>query len=473
MSIRIYISASASDLSFVTKLEQQLEKATFDVIRPSDPELKHDCISKADQFLFVISQASLNDANCIHETEYAFRKEKPIIPVFFGGESTPLFDLMKVTLPDIQQLNAINRENFDDDDDFFKELFVVLRGDFLMMNEVFISYSRRHKPPVILIDNFLRNNGIETWVDWEDIPAAENYKLVIKEGIKNAHTFIYTISPESLASIECHTEIEEALHYNLRIIPILIKKVDSIPDEIKDLEIIDFTDENKQEQLLERILETVKTDLSYYRTYAQLNRQAECWKQQGNDENLLIKRSELFEVKKFLKESRKHKIKPSRKAHEFIKHSERILENEIDLIYCGYLYKAEKTKKVEERIDFLEKAIDTFPFRMDAWKELSQEYLQLGQYDKAIENAKKGLDYDDNIECMLVLATANLIQDDLKRSIKAFKRCIEWMETDEDLQLIEAEIAKAGNYTMENNELDEIRSLLNTRKTEIQTSTIK
>ena len=332
------------------------------------------------------------------------------------------------------------------------------------MNEAFISYSRRHKPPVFLIDNFLRNNGIETWVDWEDIPAAENYKLVIREGIKNAHTFIYTISPESLASIECRTEIEEAIHFNLRIIPILIEKTDSIPDEIKDLQIIDFTDESKQDEQLECIIAAINTDLEYYRTYAQLNRQAEYWKEKGNDEDLLIKKSELFEVKKFLKESRKHKIKPSRRAHEFIKYSQKILENEIDLIYCGYLYKAEKTKIVDERIDFLEKAIDTFPFRMDAWKELSQEYLQLEQYDKAIENAKKGLDYEDNLECSLVLAIANLRNDDLKRAVKAFKLSIEWMETEEDIQLVEAELTEAESITPNNEQINIIRSIFEERK---------
>jgi len=464
MSIRIFISASISDQEFVSKLDRHLSLATFELVHSSDSGSTLESISKADQFLFIISKASLNDPQCIAETEHAFKAGMPIVPVFYGGESTPLFDLMKVVLPDIQQLNAINRENYDDDEDFLKELFVVLRGDFAMLNEVFISYSRRHKPPVFLIDNFLRNNGIETWVDWEDIPAAENYKVVIREGIKNAHTFIYTISPESLASVECRTEVEEALHYNLRIIPIVVAKVDSIPEEIQELEIIDFTDESKQHEQLSKIQDAVMDDLEYYRTYAQLNRQAEQWKLTGNDEDLLIKKSDLFEVKKFLKESRKHKIKPSKSAHEFIKHSEKILQNEIDLIYCGYLYKAEKTKKVEDRIEFLEKAIDTFPFRMDAWKELAQEHLMQTEYDKAIENAKKGLDYDDNIECMLVLAMANLIKEDMRRAIKAFNRCVEWMETEEEAQLIEAEFVKAEAISPNNEEINEIRSVFEKRK---------
>ena len=85
------------------------------------------------------------------------------------------------------------------------------------MSDVFISYSRRDIDFVRHLFDQLKARDREPWADW----LAEIYR-----GIEAADSFLFIISPDSVASEICTLEIEHAVKHNKRLIPVVWKEVE-------------------------------------------------------------------------------------------------------------------------------------------------------------------------------------------------------------------------------------------------------
>jgi WD40 repeat protein len=91
-----------------------------------------------------------------------------------------------------------------------------------VFNDVFISYGRAEsKAFASKIHQKLKGLGLEVWFDQEDIPLGVDFQNQIDEGIKLSHNFVFIIAPHALKSPYCLKEIELAVRYKKRIIPIL------------------------------------------------------------------------------------------------------------------------------------------------------------------------------------------------------------------------------------------------------------
>ena len=88
-------------------------------------------------------------------------------------------------------------------------------------NDVFISYSRKDKDFVASLDKAFRKIGRDPWVDWDDIRKGEDWWQSIKRGIEAADTFLFVVTPDSIASNVCRDEIEYANQCNKRFLPIV------------------------------------------------------------------------------------------------------------------------------------------------------------------------------------------------------------------------------------------------------------
>ena len=94
------------------------------------------------------------------------------------------------------------------------------------MNDIFISYSRRNIDFARKIINRLMTYNKDVWIDWEGIPlSAPNWWEEIKAGIESADSFIFIISPDSMASVVCNMELDYALELGKRVIPIVYQDV--------------------------------------------------------------------------------------------------------------------------------------------------------------------------------------------------------------------------------------------------------
>ncbi|MEM6297575.1 MAG: TIR domain-containing protein [Bacteroidota bacterium] len=90
------------------------------------------------------------------------------------------------------------------------------------LRHVFISYGRKEsKAFATRLYERLELEGYKVWFDQNDIPLAVDFQDEIDEGIARADNFIFVIAPHSVNSVYCLKEIELALKFKKRIIPII------------------------------------------------------------------------------------------------------------------------------------------------------------------------------------------------------------------------------------------------------------
>jgi hypothetical protein len=91
-----------------------------------------------------------------------------------------------------------------------------------MFNHAFISYGRADsKIFATKLYNYLIEKGYKIWFDQNDIPLGVDFQEQIDDGIAKADNFIFIIAPHSVNSSYCLKEIELALKFRKRIIPLL------------------------------------------------------------------------------------------------------------------------------------------------------------------------------------------------------------------------------------------------------------
>lgn len=97
--------------------------------------------------------------------------------------------------------------------------------------DAFISYGRADsKAFAEKLNQRLLQAGLRSWFDMEDIPIGVDYQRQIDRGIEETHNFLFIISPHAVNSAYCAKEIDLALQYHKRIIPIL--HVEEISQEV-------------------------------------------------------------------------------------------------------------------------------------------------------------------------------------------------------------------------------------------------
>ena len=135
------------------------------------------------------------------------------------------------------------------------------------MADVFISYSRRDKAFVQRFDEALKGRQRETWVDWEGIRPTEEFMRAIYAAIEGADTFVFVLSPDSIASEVCGLEIAHAAAHNKRMVPIVARDVNAKagPEPIAKLNWIFCREADDFETALCGFIEAIDTDLEWVR----------------------------------------------------------------------------------------------------------------------------------------------------------------------------------------------------------------
>lgn len=96
------------------------------------------------------------------------------------------------------------------------------------MSDVFISYSRKDSLFTQQLSTAFVSKNRVVWVDWQGIPAGEDWWNEIKLGIENAETFVCVISEQWLISNICHQELAYARELNKRVLPLIHQRIDPI-----------------------------------------------------------------------------------------------------------------------------------------------------------------------------------------------------------------------------------------------------
>jgi hypothetical protein len=194
-------------------------------------------------------------------------------------------------------------------------------------HDVFISYSRRDKDFVEALDEKLRILNKDTWVDWSRIPATAKWWEEIEDAIEAANTFVFVISPDSVHSKYCHQEIDHAVKFNKRLVPILRRDLVS-EEDVKAIhpamsahQWVCFREKDDFDNALQTLVTAINTDLEYVRAHTELLLRAIKWDSKGHNNSFLLRGSELKEARQWLSQSAAKKPQSTQLQKEYISSS--------------------------------------------------------------------------------------------------------------------------------------------------------
>lgn len=196
-----------------------------------------------------------------------------------------------------------------------------------MMTDVFLSFAAEDTEVCNELVQELSRYAITTWLHHKDIEKGSDFITSIESGIIKADNIIYIISKHSHTSDYCSRELSLALKNNKRIIPVIIEETDTshLPEEIKVLQYIDFTNRSKKElfavesqedvekdvssrkdkspfqKAIDELLRQLRKDHDYYEQHKILLTQAYKWLNQNQNYSILLRGHNLEKAVTWLK----------------------------------------------------------------------------------------------------------------------------------------------------------------------------
>ena len=177
--------------------------------------------------------------------------------------------------------------------------------------EVFISYSRKDNSAVRRLNHHLNKADKITWFDQESIPDNLDYKEEVRKGIEQAENFLFVISPNSIISPNCISELDFAFELNKRIITLLITETDPeiIPQDLAKIKWIDASKKDSDIAFHE-LLQVLNNDREYIKKHTYYAKEAIQWDKNNRDESILLSGKNYSEASKWFTESENDNKEP-------------------------------------------------------------------------------------------------------------------------------------------------------------------
>ncbi|HEY9735474.1 MAG TPA: TIR domain-containing protein [Trichocoleus sp.] len=180
--------------------------------------------------------------------------------------------------------------------------------------DVFISYSRADSDFARQVNDALQAQGKRTWFDQESIAAGTaDFSQEICRGIETSDNFLFILSPKSVGSPYCATEVEHAASLHKRFVTVLYRPVDvsALHPELAKVQWIDFSkpepDFNTRFNQLVRVLDT---DREHVHSHTKWLQRAIEWAAQNQSADLLLRGSECAIANAWLTEAEQYHKQP-------------------------------------------------------------------------------------------------------------------------------------------------------------------
>ncbi|MDW7695829.1 TIR domain-containing protein [Flammeovirgaceae bacterium SG7u.111] len=207
--------------------------------------------------------------------------------------------------------------------------------------DAFISYGRKEsKHFAMRVKSYLESQGLKVWLDLEEIDVGTDWQDRIDKGIASAKNFIFLISPHAISSPHCKKEIELALAYSKRIIPVMhierdIDKLNNVISEINFLFIREKEDTTKLPEDWESIddfdkgvgvlTSKIEENESYNLLHTSLLLRALEWENNNKRKSFLLYAQERIDAQKHLENNKRLDV-----------------PNPFSPIHCEYICEARK-----------------------------------------------------------------------------------------------------------------------------------
>lgn len=144
----------------------------------------------------------------------------------------------------------------------------------------------------------LEARGREPWVDWSDIHPSADWFEEIETAISETGVFVYVLSPDSLDSPVCRQELETAVRYGKRLVPVVCRDVDSesVPHSLARLQWIFMRDNGGFDSGVAAIINALDTDLEWLHFHTELLDRARAWESGGSHPSALLRGAVLKEA---------------------------------------------------------------------------------------------------------------------------------------------------------------------------------
>ncbi|HEY3342197.1 MAG TPA: TIR domain-containing protein, partial [Anaerolineae bacterium] len=188
------------------------------------------------------------------------------------------------------------------------------------MADLFISYSRKDREFADKLVGALKDCGKECWIDSRDIPPTVDYRDEIYTAITEASNFAFLLSPDSIASTYCASELGHAVDTGKRLIPILCRPVDdkSIPGSLGSLQWISFCEEGSFEFALVKLVEVCDKDIAWARYHAWLTKRESEWETNHRNDSRLLRGGDIIEAERQVTRNTGKEPHPSQQQREYI-----------------------------------------------------------------------------------------------------------------------------------------------------------
>jgi hypothetical protein len=164
------------------------------------------------------------------------------------------------------------------------------------MKQLFVSYSRKDTEITRRITERFEADGLEAWVDWQDIPPSIDWMKEIEKGIEDADVFVYLVSPDSISSPVCADELKHAVSNGKRIIPVVVRDFDAktAPSTITHLNWIFFSrPQDDFERSFGQVWTAIHTDYDWVQIHRRLQVRALEWDRNQREESFLLRGKDL------------------------------------------------------------------------------------------------------------------------------------------------------------------------------------
>lgn len=193
--------------------------------------------------------------------------------------------------------------------------------------DVFVSYSRADSDLARKLNDALQMQGKTTWFDQESIASGSDFQQEIYRGIEVSDNFLFILSPRSIGSPYCASEVEYAAKLNKRFVTILHQPVNptELHPELAKIQWIDFH-KNQADfaNTFSQLIRTLDTDREHVHHHTKWSQRALEWQDKAKDSDLLLRGSEFAVAQDWLKTTLEQKKRPAPTAlqQEFLQASE-------------------------------------------------------------------------------------------------------------------------------------------------------
>lgn len=186
--------------------------------------------------------------------------------------------------------------------------------------ELFVSYSRRDAPFVRRLHDALAAHQRKAWVDWEGIVPTAEWMREIESAIDGAQSFLFVLSPASIASDVCREELAHAVLHRKRLIPVLHEDVPmaDVPPELASIQWIFLRETDDFDAGINSLIVAIDADLEWVREHTRILVRAIEWDEERQEPSLLLRGNDLAEAERWITASGEKEPKPTELHVRFV-----------------------------------------------------------------------------------------------------------------------------------------------------------